>query len=61
MNYSATFLALAEMINKNWVTDDISEFNQVLDQYEQDSRITPEEHKSLIQLYLAAMRSDDWT
>ena len=61
MDYSPTFLALDEMIKKNWVTDDISEFNQVLDQYEQDSRITPEEHKSLIQLYLAAMRSDDWT
>ena len=59
MNYSSTFNALEEMIKKNWVTDDLSEFNQVLDQYERDYRITAEEHRSLMELYIAALRRDD--
>jgi hypothetical protein len=51
MEYSSTYIALEEMIRKNWVTDDITEFNQVLDHYEQQGRITAEEHQSLIELY----------
>ena len=52
MEYSSTYTALEEMIRKNWVTDDISEFNQVLDRYEGQGRITAEEHQALIELYL---------
>ena len=59
MNLSPTFLALEEMIKKNWVTGNISEFDHLLDQYEQDGRITQEEHRSLIELYLAALRGNE--
>jgi hypothetical protein len=52
MEYSSTYIALEEMIRKSWVTDDISEFNQVLDRYEQEGRLTAEEHHALIELYL---------
>jgi len=51
MEYSSTYTALEEMIRKNWVTDDISEFNEVLESYEQQGRITAEEHRALIELY----------
>lgn len=59
METSSTYMALEEMINKSWVTDDITEFNQVLDRYVQQGRITAEEHQTLIELYLrnAADRS----
>jgi hypothetical protein len=49
--YSSTYLALEEMIRKSWVTDDISEFNQVLEYYAQEGRITSAEHQALIELY----------
>jgi hypothetical protein len=52
MEYSSTYIALEEMIRKNWVTDDISEFNQVLVHYEGQGRITAEEHQALIKIYL---------
>ena len=52
MKYSSTYIALEEMIRKNWVTDDISEFNQVLESYEGQGRLTAEEHQALIELYL---------
>jgi hypothetical protein len=52
MEYSSTYIALEEMIRKNWVTDDFSEFNQVLDHYAQEGRITAEEHQALIEFYL---------
>lgn len=52
MEYSSTYTALEEMIRKSWVTDDITEFNQVLDHYVQEGRITAEEHQALIKLYL---------
>jgi hypothetical protein len=52
MQYSSTYIALEEMIRKNWVTDDISEFNEVLEHYEQQGRITAEEHQALIKLYV---------
>lgn len=51
MNYSPTYFALEEMIRKSWVTDDITEFNQVLDRYVQEGRITAEEHQALLKLY----------
>ena len=52
MEHSSTYIALEEMIMKSWVTDDISEFNQVLDHYTQEGRITAEEHQALMELYL---------
>ena len=52
MNHSSTYSALEDMIKKSWVTGDIAEFNQVLDRYVQESRITAEEHQSLLKLYV---------
>ena len=52
MEHSSTYIALEEMSMKSWVTDDISEFNQVLEHYAQEGRITAEEHRALMELYL---------
>jgi hypothetical protein len=55
---SSTFMALDEMIKKNWVTDDLSEFNKVLNEYVREKRISTEEYRSLIELYIATLRTD---
>lgn len=61
MNNSSTYVALAEMIKKSWITDDLSEFNEVLEQYQRDGRITVGEYRCLLELYISALKSDQTT
>ena len=57
MNYSSTYVALEEMIKKSWVTDDLSEINEVLEQYERDGRIKVGEYRCLLELYIISQKT----
>jgi hypothetical protein len=52
MDYSPVYFELESMLEKNWVVKSLSEFGQQLDQLEEESKISPQEHALLLELYL---------
>ena len=52
MEHSSIYVELASMIEKNWIVKSLSEFDHQLDELEKDGQITPDERKSLLELYL---------
>ena len=51
MEQSKGFAALEEMIEKDWRVISICDFDELLRQLEEDERITPTEHQSLIRQF----------
>jgi len=54
--HSATYMQLITSIEKNWLTEGLSEFDQHLAQLEQTGHITLEEYRALLKLYIAKIK-----
>ena len=52
MEHSSIYVELVAMIEKNWITKSLSEFDRQLQELEKDGQITADERKSLLRLYL---------
>ena len=56
MEPSTIFIELKAMIEKNWLPKSMSEFDQTLEQLEEEGRITAEERRSLMELYIRSYK-----
>jgi hypothetical protein len=56
MEHSAVFHELKDMIEKNWVVTNTTEFVQQLQLLKEEGKITSEEHKALLVLYLEMLK-----
>ena len=52
MEHSATYIELEKMLEKNWIVKSISEFNEQPSELEKKGKISSEEHKALLDLYI---------
>jgi hypothetical protein len=58
MDHSLVYIELEAMIEKDWLVKSLTEFEQQLDRLVQERRITPEEHASLLRLYIGRSSSN---
>ena len=56
MEHSAVYHQLKDMIEKNWVVTNITEFVQQLQLLKEEGKLTSEEHKALLVLYLEMLK-----
>jgi hypothetical protein len=59
MDPSPVYIELEAMIEKNWVVQSLPTFGQQLEQLEKEGKISPQEHASLLKLYLGRPKQDD--